>query len=72
MSWDTPPSDSPQRFGFLLTPGFALGGLSAALEVITALNEQLGQTRYRAVLLSEYGEAVDSAQGAQLQVGDSL
>ncbi|GAB3257302.1 GlxA family transcriptional regulator [Chitinimonas naiadis] len=70
--WDQAPPSTMQRYGFLLSPDFPLGGLSPVLEVLTAANELLGEPRYRTVLLSRDGGPVTAAQGVRISVNDNL
>lgn len=61
-----------QHHGFLLLPQFSLLALAGALEVLAAANELLGETHYRAVLLSADGAPVSSANGTLVPVQHGL
>lgn len=47
------PRDSPQRFGFLMFPGFPMACLTSAIEPLRAANEIMGQRHFDWVLVAE-------------------
>lgn len=61
-----------RRFGFVLLPGYSLLGCSAAVEVLAAANEVLGEARYESTLLSLDGRPVLAGCGSRVAVQASL
>ncbi|MCX9157697.1 GlxA family transcriptional regulator [Niveibacterium sp. 24ML] len=59
---------TPQRYGFLLLPGFPMLALAGALEVLGAANALLGEQSYAPHLMSLDGESVRAASGAGVEV----
>ena len=59
-------TSEPARFGFLLTDGFPMIALSAAVEPFRAANEILGRNRYRCTLITEDGAPVRSSSSIQV------
>jgi transcriptional regulator GlxA family with amidase domain len=62
----------PQRFGFLLLPGFQLLELAGALDALGAANAALGQRVYEPLALSIDGLGVRSHLGVSVGVQGSL
>ncbi|GAA5184421.1 transcriptional regulator ArgR [Niveibacterium umoris] len=59
---------TPQRYGFLLLPGFPMFALAGALEVLGAANGLLGEQGYAPYLLSLDGASVAAGGGARVEV----
>lgn len=60
--------NTPQRYGFLLLPGFSMLALSGALEVLAAANALLGEDAYLPSMLSLDGMPVRAGSGASIEV----
>ena len=63
---ETPPTDWPLRFGFVLMPKFSLISFSSAVEVLRLANRRLGEEKYVWNLLSLDGQPVPASCGIAL------